>query len=213
MIFSRAIAGGLPILRKAVIAIAIAAALAISSIPFLSGIAGATLAQSSHVNVCERSEKVRDAIVAASPVSACADVTALHLRDVTTIDLSDEDISSLKVGDFGGLHRLDTLDLSGNSLTSLPAGLFDELFSLKKLRLHDNELATLPSDIFDQLLLLEKLTLNDNQLLMLPEGMFGDLSRFKGVLSSESVRGVDRIRQFLSETEVETVEGFIDALP
>ena len=163
--------------------------------------------------MCERTETVRDVIVEASPASACEDVTALHLRDITELDLSGQEIASLTVGDFKGLHRLETLDLSGNSLTSLPAELFDNLFLLKELRLHDNQLATLPKELFDKLFLLEKITLHDNTMETLPEGMFGDLSRFNGLLDGEQVDGVDRIRQFLAEHELETVEDFIEALP
>ena len=183
------------------------------SIPILSGVAGAYLDDGYHVDVCERTETVRDVIVEASSASACEDVAPLHLRDITELDLSGQEISALSLGDFKGLHRLETLDLSGNSLTSLPAELFDNLFLLKELRLHDNQLATLPKELFDKLFLLEKLTLHDNTMETLPEGMFGDLSRFNGLLDGENVTGVDRIRQFLAEHELETVEGFIDALP
>ena len=90
---------GMPIVRRFGLAIVIGAVLTITSIPLLSGIASATLTQNSHVIVCERSAKVRDAIVAESPVSACGDVTALHLKDITALDLSDEGISSLSVGE------------------------------------------------------------------------------------------------------------------
>ena len=199
--------------RRVGLTIAVGAAVLISSIPFLSAIAGATLVQNSHVSVCERSEKVRAAIVEESGVTECGETTPLLIRDITNLDLSDQEIANLSVGDFEGLHRLGTLDLSGNSLTSLPSGLFDDLFSLKVLRLHNNQLNTLQTDIFDELFLLEELTLHDNQITALPGGMFGDLSRFKGVLTGDEATGLDRIRRFLSEHEVETVEEFIDALP
>ena len=200
-------------LRRAGIGLGIAAILMVSAIPLLSGIAGAALVRDTNVSVCDRTEKVRDAIVTASDVSACALVTSLHIRDITTLDLSGQGITSLKAGDFDGLHRLDTLDLSGNSLATLPDGLFDDLYLLRVLRLNDNRLTALPVDIFDQLFLLEELTLSGNRLTALPEGMFDDLSRFKGVLTGDDVGGLARIRQFLADHEPETVEEFIAALP
>lgn len=204
---------GLPIASRFGIVIAIFALFTVVSIPFLSGIGAAYVDDYSQVDVCERTETVRDALVEASPASECGEVTSLHLRDITELNLSDSGIASLSVGDFGGLHRLETLDLSGNSLTTLPAGLFDELFLLGSLYLDDNQLTTMPANIFDKLFLLEELTLHDNAMDELPEGMFGDLSRFKGLLDGEEVEGVARIRQFLAEHEVETVEQFIEALP
>ena len=200
-------------LRRAGIGLGIAALVIASAIPLLSGIASAALVRDTNVSVCDRTEKVRDAIVTASGVSACALVTSLHIRDITTLDLSGQGITSLKAGDFDGLHRLDTLDLSGNSLATLPAGLFDDLYLLRVLRLNDNRLTALPVDIFDQLFLLEELTLTGNRLTALPEGMFDDLSRFKGVLTGDDVDGLARIRQFLADKEPETVEEFIAALP
>ena len=200
-------------LRRAGIGLGIAAILMASAFPLLSGIASAALVRDTNVSVCDRTEKVRDAIVTASGVSACALVTSLHIRDITTLDLSGQGITSLKAGDFDGLHRLDTLDLSGNSLATLPDGLFDDLYLLRVLRLNDNRLTALPVDIFDQLFLLEELTLSGNRLTALPEGMFDDLSRFKGVLTGDDVGGLARLRQFLTDHEPETVEEFISALP
>ncbi len=209
----RSLGTGLPIASRFGIVIALLALFTIVSIPFLSGIGAAYVDDYYRVEVCERTETVRDALVEASPASECGEVTSLHLRDITELDLSDQGIASLSVGDFGGLHRLDALDLSGNSLTTLPAGLFNELFLLTELRLDNNQLTTLPATIFDTLFLLEELTLHDNTMDALPDGMFGDLSRFKGLLDGEEVEGIARIRQFLAEHEVETVEQFIEALP
>ena len=118
--------------------------------------------------VCDRTNQVRAAIATTSGASACGQVTTRHLREITSLDLSNQSIETLKEGDFDGLVRLQTLDLSYNSLTALPSGVFDELYLLKTLRLNNNQLATVPADIFDELFLLEELTLTGNPDLALP---------------------------------------------
>ena len=167
--------------------------------------------------VCDRTQQVRDAIVAAIDAEACGNVTALQLRDVVRLDLSGKSIASLKSGDFDGLHGLDVLDLSDNSLVSLPAGIFDDLLLLRTLRLHDNSLTTLPDGIFDQLFLLEEITLNDNQLTSLPEGLFEELSRFDGFAANgdapDNSGSNPRIQRFIDRHSITSPEEFIAALP
>ena len=164
-------------------------------------------------NVCSRTQQVRSVILAAVGESACSDVTAPQLRDITSLDLSGQSIVSLSAGDFDDLHTLKTLDISGNTLASLPAGLFDELYLLRTLHLKNNRLATLPTGIFDQLLLLKTLSLTGNSLSALPEGMFDGLSRFKDVHLGQHKAGLDRLRQFIAGQAPTTVEAFIEALP
>ena len=74
------------------------------------------------VNVCDRTVQVRDAIVAASGGDNCAQLTVRDMREITALDLRDQDIATLRADDFDGLVRLKSLDLSDNLLTSLPAG-------------------------------------------------------------------------------------------
>ena len=164
-------------------------------------------------DVCGRTSQVGDAIVTASGAATCADITLRHIREITSLYLSHQGISSLSVGDFDGLVRLKTLDLSGNDLAELPQGVFDELLLLKTLRLDGNQLESLPVRLFDELLMLEELTLNDNPLLSLPDGMFGDFSRFAGLQPDGSRWGSRTLEGFLQEHGVSTVEQFIAALP
>ena len=166
--------------------------------------------------VCGRTSQVSAAIAAASGAGSCASVTPLHLRDVTSLDLSGQGISSLSAGDFEGLVRLRTLDLSDNSLTSLPEGVFDELLLLRTLRLDRNELTTVPRDIIAQLFLLEELSLSGNSGLSLPDGMFDDFSRFDGMQSSGELAAdtgeYPRISRFLTKHGITNPEEFIAAL-
>ena len=191
----------------------IAAVLAIGT----AVIGGAPGAPAQSENVCDRTVQVRNAIEAASGAVACAGLTLDHLREITTLDLREQGISSLRASDFDGLVRLDTLDLSGNALTSLPSGVFDELYLLKTLRLDGNLLETLPDGIFDELFLLEELTLHENRFTSLPDGLFEDFSRFDGMQAdgsqSDNSGSYPRIQRFLDRHDVSSPEEFIAALP
>ena len=136
-----------------------------------------TVTRAALPGVCERTEQVRDAIVAAvSGVSACANVTAAHLAAIGFLDLSDAGITSLKEGDFDGLTALTRLDLDNNSLSNLPAGIFDGLTALTDLRLNNNSLSNLPEGVFNGLTALTELHLYNNSLSNLPAGVFDDLT-------------------------------------
>ncbi len=169
--------------------------------------------QAHGTGICGRTQQVRDTIASTVGVDDCAAVTADHLKELVTLDLQNQAISTLILGDFDSLIRLQELKLSGNELSTLPPGLFNPLFSLRSLYLHDNDVASLPADLFDQLYLLDELTLHGNQLTELPEGMFDDLSRFQGVHLDQDVRGIDRLQQFIQSDDIATPEQFIEALP
>ena len=168
-------------------------------------------------DVCDRSQPVRDAIVAATGASECSQVTPEKLLDVTTLDLSDRSISSIRAHDLVGLHGLRSLDLSDNDLEEMPDGVFDELFLLETLKLDGNSLETVPAGIFDQLFLLQELTLSDNQFSSLPNDLFEDLSRFDGTQSNgdapDNSGQYPRVQRFLDRHGITDPEQFIRALP
>ena len=127
--------------------------------------------------VSERTPQVRDAIVRAVPgINSANDVTVAHLKAITRLNLNNQSITSLKVGDFDGLTSLLDLDLHDNALTTLPVGIFDDLTALTSLGLQDNDLKTLPAGIFDQLTALTQLNLLENELTTLPAGIFDGLT-------------------------------------
>ena len=127
--------------------------------------------------ICDRTPAVRDELVSLiSGVDDCAGVTATHLANITSIDLSSQSIADLKAGDFAGLTALMELNLAGNSLASLPAGVFDGLTSLTSLSLDENGLESLHAGVFDDLTSLTLLTLNGNALNMLPNDVFKPLT-------------------------------------
>ena len=109
--------------------------------------------------VSERTSQVRDGIVAAVPgVSSGADVTAAHLTAITSLDLSDQSISSLKADDFSGLTSLTWLDLSYNSISDISA--LSGLASLTWLNLYGNSISDISA--LSRLTSLTSLNLYDN---------------------------------------------------
>ena len=107
--------------------------------------------------VCDRTEQVRDEIVAASGVSTCGGVTDADLAAITVLGLSFAGITSLKEGDFSGLTALQELDLNGNALSSLDAGVLSGLTALTTLNLNGNALSSLDAGAFSGLTALEVL--------------------------------------------------------
>ena len=128
--------------------------------------------------VSNRTPQVRDAIVAAVPgINSANDVTETHLAAITALDLSNQSITSLKVGDFEGLTGLEELRLYSNQLTILPEDIFDGLTALTTLRLYGNQLSSLPEDIFDELTSLTWLQLGYNRFTTLPSSIFDGLTK------------------------------------
>ena len=124
----------------------------------------------------DRTPQVRDAIVVAAGVNAPEEVTEAHLASITSLDLADSTIVSLKAGDFEGLTSLQRLDLSTNHLTFLPEGVFSGLTSLQQLSLSNNPLILLPVGIFGGLASLQELLLNNNDFTVLPDAVFSGLT-------------------------------------
>ena len=118
----------------------------------LFAMAAATAGAQGAQGVCGRTPQVRDQLAAAARVSACGEVTAAHLAELTRLSLIDQEIDTLRAGDFNGLTSLQELDLRDNRLSLLPAGIFDELDSLRLLDLRANRLARLSPGVFDAVL-------------------------------------------------------------
>ena len=133
----------------------------------------------------------------------CGDVTAEHLVALTELDLSNQGLSDLKLGDFAGLYRVQTLKLDGNDLRTLPAVVFAGLDHLHTLGLTDNRLTTLPARVFTGLDRLRTLQLDGNDLRTLPAGVFAGLDHLRTLgltdnrlttLPARVFAGLDRLR-------------------
>ena len=143
----------------------------------LTNLTVANQTQDPTINICNRTAQVRDAIVAAAPVSTCGAVTADHLSAITVLDLVSKGISTLKAGDFSGLTALEELKLSHNQLSSLPQNIFSNLSALEELKLSYSQLSSLnDADIFSSLSALKRLDLRGNGLRSLDANIFSNLS-------------------------------------
>ena len=127
--------------------------------------------------ICDRTQQVQDAILAAlADVDDCAAVTVANLDSITDLQMNSKSIDSLKKGDFAGLTSLTILNLTRNTLTSLPEGIFAGLAELTELVLDQNQLATLPEAVFDGLVKLEDISLGGNSLTGLRDDEFSELT-------------------------------------
>ena len=127
--------------------------------------------------ICDRTEAVRDAILAATPdVEDCAEVSPNHLGNLGRLDLSESEITYLKAGDLDNLSGLTHLNLYGNDLTSLSEGIFDDLTSLTSLNLASNNILNVSDSTFDNLTAITDLDINANRLKVLPDGVFDNLT-------------------------------------
>ena len=166
----------------------------------------------------DRTPQVRDAIVIAVPdVSDYRDVTESDLAAITSLNLGQKSITSLKAGDFDGLTGLTELDLSFNQLTSLPDRIFSELSALTTLKLYRNQqLKSLPDGIFNELSELTELDLHYNGLTSLPDDPFNGLSALTTLnLSINGLTGLsDGVFSGLTElTELYLNENQLQSLP
>ncbi len=113
------------------------------------------------INVCNRTEQVRDAIVAAAGASACGEVLAQRLAAITELWVISRGITSLKANDFSGLTALKSLNLANNAIGSIPAGIFTDLAALEFLNM-PHSITNLPANVFYSLSALKHLGFSSN---------------------------------------------------
>ena len=132
--------------------------------------------------VSDRTQQVQDTIVALVPgVDAAGDVTAAHLALITNLNLSDQNITALKAGDFDGLSALRSLSLAKNTLSSLPANIFSGLSTIDSLDLGSNQLSSLPDAVFSELSAMSRLNLSYNSLDTVSANTFSEMSALTGL--------------------------------
>ena len=132
-----------------------------------------------YVNICNRTEQVRDTIMRAVEAKECDAVDLKRMQNIQGLDLRDKGLTTLASGDFAGLTGLVKLDLDNNQLTALPSGAFAGLTNLKTIEIKNNQLTALPSGAFAGLANLETIRLRKNQLTALPIGVFANLPALK----------------------------------
>ena len=127
--------------------------------------------------ICDRTQIVHEIIVFyATGVDDCAAVTVADLAGFTGLEMSGENIASLKAGDFAGLTNVSDLQLPSNSFTTLPPNVFSGLTALTTLNLNSGALSSLDAEVFTGLSTLNTLNLSGNDLGLLPADVFSGLS-------------------------------------
>ena len=106
------------------------------------------------------------------------------LSKATVLNLRGNPLTTIKTGAFNGLSSLTELDLSptGSSrgkLTTIEAGTFYGLASLQTLNLHNNNLTTLPTSVFEGLNTVTSLNLRGNPLTTIKAGAFNGFTRLQ----------------------------------
>ena len=175
------------------------------------------IADAEHVEICDRTKAVANAIVAeiqkTREEATCADVTESELASIDgTLTLAP---TALRSGDFSGLSKLRGIDIDGgtinllrsetflgldnlnrltvntDSITTIHSGAFDGLNRLRSIHLHDDNIKAVPRDLFQGLDNLESLLLHGDGISSLPIGLFEGLERLRVLdLHTDSVIGL-----------------------
>ena len=138
-----------------------------------------------------RTQQVQAAIMAAKGVNAPNKVTAAHLAEITSLDLINKSISSLKAGDFKGLTALKSLNLNYNSISNISP--LEDLTALTELYMFSNSISDisalenltalkwlwLPSNSISDISPLENLTTLNS--LWLPSNSISDISALENL--------------------------------
>ena len=168
--------------------------------PSGSDFTGLTISPVVGDGICGRTAEVQAALLAAIGTTDCRAVSAANLQSLTSLDLSGDGISALKVGDFAGLTDLTTLNLSDNQLTAVPDGLFTGLGAVTTLNLRDNQLTTVPAGILSPLAAMTSLDLRGNEFATLPDGLFTGLTT--------ALTSLDLSGQFSNDPNTTDIDNF-----
>ncbi len=101
------------------------------------------------------------------------------LSQLRSLDLRDTHLSSLRLGVFDHLERLEVLDISSNPLFDLPPAVFDRLGALRELHIRGIRVSRLRPGVLAALRRLEYLDVAGNRLEALPSGTFAGMDRFE----------------------------------
>ncbi|XP_007439064.1 toll-like receptor 3 isoform X1 [Python bivittatus] len=106
------------------------------------------------------------------------------LKNLTILDMGNNNIANIKDGIFDGLHQLEILDLQHNNLARLwkhdnpdgPVLFLKDLPNLRLLDLESNGFDEIPNKAFHGLSQLRSLNLDSNNLNLLPKFLFDNLT-------------------------------------
>ncbi|XP_055676839.1 leucine-rich repeat-containing protein 15-like [Lutzomyia longipalpis] len=126
--------------------------------------------------------------------------------NVTTLDLSENQIDEIDKDAFGGFINLHRLYLDHNRLSHMAVGVFNPLMKLKYLSLHSNNLQSIDTMRFPENSSLEELFLINNHITNLPEGSFENLRKLNNlhlsrnhlqILHEDAFRGLSSLKHLM----------------
>lgn len=103
----------------------------------------------------------------------------LNFKDLLTVDLSNNNLSMLDENLFNSNQHLSSLYLDNNKLTSLPSNFLSSCKHLHRLNISNNQLTTLPENFLSHCPSLSIISLNDNKLNHLPENFLSQQRKIK----------------------------------
>jgi len=127
------------------------------------------------------------------------------LKELTSIDLSNMNITEIKQNTFSGLSKLETLNLSNNKINKIELNAFRGLSNLKELNLNDNSITNIDGGILRGLRDLNYLTLNHNIINIIDSFSFNDLKDLKTLDLSNNKITTLTDREFTGLKSLETL--------
>ena len=97
------------------------------------------------------------------------------LKNLSKLDLANNNISQLTQDSFNGLSSLESLDLSYNHLKSISANTFNTLINLQEIDLSYNNFSQIDDGYFTGLIKIKSIYLSNNQISRLSKNSFNNL--------------------------------------
>jgi hypothetical protein len=117
------------------------------------------------------------------------------LTAIQSIDLSFNEIKTIKNLSFARAKNLKTLDLSSNKLDCIENAAFHELNTLKKLKIHKNKLTVLDWILFEKNIELIVLDVSENSLRRIDRNNKNDLSIQELDIYNNSLEDISQVRE------------------
>lgn len=99
----------------------------------------------------------------------------LGLVNVTTLDISRNNITDIRSRAFSSLGKVQQIDVSWNAVRTLPSGVFAGLKKLRSLDMSRNNVSTIPPDVFKETDAVTDINFDKNALTNITKGSFAAL--------------------------------------
>ena len=129
-------------------------------------------------------------------------------KKLTSITISNSNVSTIHKDTFKGLRNLESLDLGHNKITSIPEELLTDLHGLNKLLLRQNSISELPQNLLLKnpnlkIFSAQYQTLQEGKTIKIPAGLFQNSANLKdlhlqgnslGALPNGLLRGLQKLK-------------------